>query len=121
MRRRLGAASMAVFVLASLVACGPVLSDSQRLWCRTYGHVTNETLSLISELAGQAEPVHDNLVAAAAVGLDVSVPPALIARDSAVRSDSLVDSAGNDWEEQLEQWRGTGDYARVCIAAYQLR
>jgi hypothetical protein len=103
---------------------GPaVLTDAARIWCSEHDYNANH---------GGVDYDDFDLVAEAAMSLDIPVPRPLVDynvgfwfashTDWAESIPEDVVSAWFDWDlgGGREEWRGSEGYARACMAAYEL-
>jgi hypothetical protein len=103
---------------------GPViLTDAARIWCSEHDFNANR---------GGADHDDYDLVAEAALSLDIPVPAPLLDYNNAFWFASHTDwaelipedivSAYFDWDLDggRSAWRGSDGYARACMAAYEL-
>ena len=94
----------------------PTLTDAQVLWCSRHD---------VTGLAGISDM--DNAVIKAADALGIAVPSSIVSADSTF---AFVNMTGNNemlntlpegWMDDFYAWRTTADYARACIAAFELK
>ena len=107
-----------VSILVLVAACGPSISDAQKVWCDDH--------DMTPAIPGVIDGI-DSAVLRAAHKLDIAVPPELEAADCAFGMAQLTgdmewtsDIPGG-WPDVMSEWVKTSDYARACIAAYEAR
>ena len=109
---------------ATTAGTGPVvLSDAARIWCSEHDFNANR---------GGADHDDYDLVAEAAISLDIPVPQPLLAYNNGFWFASHTDwtelipadvvDAYFDWDLAggRKEWRESEGYARACMAAYEL-
>lgn len=100
-----------------------ILTDAARIWCSEHDFNANH---------GGADHDDYDLVAEAAISLDIPVPQPLLDYNNGFWFASHTDwaemipedvvSAYFDWDLSggRKEWRGSEGYARACMAAYEL-
>ncbi len=109
---------LAMATVIALAACGPSMSDAQRNWCRGFGGPQHD-MTTLTPYGG------DDAVLKSAQSLGIKVPQPVAEANLMIR---IINAGGDwggvsmpDWEDDLDEWRATSDYARACIAAFDAR
>ena len=113
---RVSLVSAALVLAVAAAACGSSLTDAQALWCS--GHDMTGLMGISNT---------DNLVLRAADSLGIEAPGSITRADSVYAfanmsgSIDLLDTLDAGVWDELDAWRTTADYARACVAAFELR
>ena len=114
--------SITTALALSIAGCGSSVSltDAQLIWCGKH----NMTPLAGFAAAGVSDTV-DDAVISAAKGLKIQVPAIVLEADSIFIARNLDAGAPfnppTGWPDAMKQWQTTADYARACIAAYDLK